>query len=282
MKTFGRFAALLLVFAAAPSFAAITCSVMVTSITTVYDPTVATDNISTGSYTVSCTRLAGDASSFNWSLGADNGAHASGAQNRVQLGTRTYNYEIYRLTPYTNANRWQDAAATRFSGTINFGGALIASASGSFDLRVPGLQTVRTAGTYTDTVGVTLRNSTTLATLSTSSFNVSVITTDACQINVPPGNINFTYTSFQAAVATANTSFGVRCTDALPYTMALDAAPGPLLGLTYNLALSQTNATGNGVTQTYSINGSIAAGQAGTCATGTCSGSQTRTLTVTY
>jgi spore coat protein U-like protein len=282
MKTFARLAALLVAFAAVPAFAAITCSVMVTSITTVYDPTVATENISTGSYTISCTRLASDASTLNWSLGADNGNHASGAQNRVQLGTRTYNYEIYRLTPYINANRWQDATATRFSGTINFGGALIASASGSFDLRVPGNQTVRPAGTYSDTVDVTLRNSTTLATLSTSSFNVSVITTDACQINVPPGAINFTYASFQAAVANASTSFGVRCTDALPYTMALDAFPGPLLGLTYSLVLSQTNATGNGVTQTYSINGSIAAGQAGTCATGTCSGSQTRTLTVTY
>jgi hypothetical protein len=36
------------------------------------------------------------------------------------------------------------------------------------------------------------------------------------------------------------------------------------------------------VAQTFSINGSIAAGQAGTCATGSCSGSDTRTLTITY
>jgi hypothetical protein len=34
--------------------------------------------------------------------------------------------------------------------------------------------------------------------------------------------------------------------------------------------------------QTYSINGSMAAGQAGKCATATCSGSQARTLTVSY
>jgi hypothetical protein len=36
------------------------------------------------------------------------------------------------------------------------------------------------------------------------------------------------------------------------------------------------------VAQTFSINGNIAGGQAGTCATGTCSGSATRTLTITY
>jgi spore coat protein U-like protein len=118
--------------------------------------------------------------------------------------------------------------------------------------------------------------------LNTSTFGVSVITTNACQIAVPPGSVNLNYTSFQAAAATANTSFGVRCTTALPYTMALDATSGTVLGLTYNLALSQSSGTGIGETQTYSINGSMAAGQVGTCSTASCSASQTRTLTITY
>jgi hypothetical protein len=64
--------------------------------------------------------------------------------------------------------------------------------------------------------------------------------------------------------------------------MALDATSGTIVGLNYTLALSQASATGNGVTQTYSVNGNIAGGQAGTCSTASCSGSQTRTLTVTY
>jgi spore coat protein U-like protein len=284
MKTLGRLAAaLLLASAAAPSFAAITCSVSVTSITSVYDPTVATNNVSTGSYAISCTRLAGDPNSLTWSLGADNGLQPGGGSNRAErAGGQRYSYDVYRLSPYTNGNRWQDGGGTRFTGTLNFGAALTATQSGSFDLVVYGSQTVQPAGTYTDTIGVTLRNSTTNVTLNTSTFGVSVITTNACQISVPPGNINLNYTSFQGSAATANTTFGVRCTTALPYTMALDATSGTVLGLTYTLALSQNSGTGIGSTQSYSIDGTMAAGQVGTCASATCSGSQTRTLTITY
>jgi spore coat protein U-like protein len=279
MKTFGRVAALLFAFAAAPSFATITCNVTATSISTVYSPTVATDNVSTGSYTISCTRLATDANSLAWSLAANNGQQAGGGNNRVQsaAGNR-YAYDLY--TDSSHANKWQNA--TRFTGTLSFGASLSASVTGSFDLVVFGSQTVQPASTYNDTVTVTLRNTANNNTLDTSPFTVTVITTNSCQIYTPPGNINLAYTSFQASAATANTSFGVRCTTALPYTMALDATSGTIVGLNYTLALSQTSATGNGVTQNHSVNGSIASGQAGTCPTASCSGSQTRTLTVTY
>ena len=47
-------------------------------------------------------------------------------------------------------------------------------------------------------------------------------------------------------------------------------------------SLPVVSATGNGVVQTYTINGSIAGGQAGTCAASSCVGSQTRTLTMSY
>lgn len=276
MKTFARLAALLLGFAGAPSFAAITCSVTVTAITTVYDPTVATDNVSTGSYVISCTRLAGDPNSLNWSLAADDGLQPGGGDNRVQGAGGRYSYDVYRSA----GNKWGSTAP--FTGTLNFGAGLTATQSGAFDLVVFGNQNVRAAGTYTDIVTVTLRNTTAGTTLNTGTFNVSVITTNACQIAVPPADINLSYTSFQLAAAAASTSFGVRCTTALPYTMALDATSGTVLNLTYTLALSQTSGTGTGVTQTYSINGSMAGGQAGKCATANCSASQTRTLTITY
>ena len=280
MKTFGRLAALLLAFAAAPSFAAITCNVTVTSISTVYSPTVATDNVSTGSYTISCTRLATDANSLAWSLAANNGLHSGGGNNRVQsaAGNR-YSYDLYIDASLTT--KWQ--GGTRFTGTLSFGASLSASVTGPFYVDVFGGQTpAQPASTYSDTITVTLRNTANNATLDTSTFTVTVITTNSCQIYTPPGDINLSYTSFQASAATANTSFGLRCTTALPYTMALDATSGTIVALNYTLALSQTSATGNGLTQNYTINGSIAGGQAGTCATATCSGSQTRTLTITY
>jgi len=263
--------------------AAVTCNASVTSITKGYDPNAVGDTVATGSYTVSCTRLASDPNTFNWSLGADNGLHNAGAQNRVEMGINAnrYNYELYRLAPYINGNRWQDGGATRFTGTINFGAGLVATQSGAFDLRLPGPQPVDPAGTYTDTVTVTVRNGAGTM-LSQTTFNVSIITIASCTLSSPPGNINLSYTSFQVAAASASTNFGVNCTTGIPYTMALDATSGTLVGLNYTLALSQTASNGTGVAQTFSINGSIAAGQSGTCGTAACSASATRTLTVTY
>jgi len=91
----------------------------------------------------------------------------------------------------------------------------------------------------------------------------------------------FNYVGFGAA-ANASTSFGVTCSTYLPYTMALDATSGTILGLAYTIGLSAPSGTGNGAEQTYTISGTIAAGQSGTCATGSCTASQARVLTITY
>jgi len=114
-------------------------------------------------------------------------------------------------------------------------------------------------------------------------FNVTVNLTSACSITAGPADVAFTYTSFQAAAATATGGgFSVKCTNSLPYTMALDATSGTVIGLNYTLALSAASGTGNGAAQAYSISGSMVSGQSGTCASATCSGSQARTLTITY
>lgn len=275
-------AALLLGLSAQPALAVVSCTASLTPIVKGYDPNATGNTVVTGSYTVSCTRSSGDANTYNWSLGADNGSNASGAQNRVTLGTRTYSYELYRLTPYNNADRWQDAAATRFTGTVNFGTQLSGSSSGSFDLVLTGPQTVRPAGTYTDTVTVTVRDAGSAAMLSQTNFNVSIITIASCTLATPPGDINFAYTSFQVTAASASTNFGVNCTTGVPYTMALDATSGTLLGLPYTLSISQSSSTGTGAAQSFSISGSIVGGLPGTCASGTCSATDVRTLTITY
>jgi len=272
--------------AAFEASAAIVCNLTLTAISTVYSPSVQND--STGTYTVTCNRLGSDPNTpINFTLGANNGTHFGGGSRRVQRTVapfNQYNYSLYRNAGFSQA--WGDTDATRIPGTVTFGAALSASASGAFYLRVPVDATPGAAGTYTDTVSVRLRvpgpdpmpNAT---------FGVTVITTNSCQISSPPGNVNFTYTSFQVAAAAASTSFGARCTLALPYGMALDATSGTLLGLNYTLALPfppppPFNVIGTGATQTHIINGSIAGGQAGTCATASCVGSQTRTLTISW
>lgn len=285
MRGLRRLAAFLLgSLCALEAAAAITCSVTVTPVNVAYDPISPVQNVTTGSYTVTCDRLASDPNTLAWRLGVDNGLQPGGGFNRVRRvggpATDRYNYDTFR----SPGSVWGNTNATRFTGTLVFGGALTASVSGAFDIVLPGSQPVDPAGAYTDTLAVELRRNTGFpALLDTATFGVTVITTNTCQISVPPGNVSFTYTSFQAAAAAASTSYGVRCTTALPYTMALDATSGTLFGLTYTLSLSPAaSGTGTGATQTYTINGSIAGGQAGTCATAVCTGSQTRTLTVSW
>ena len=260
--------ALLPVVVGGEAHAAYSCSVSATSISVVYSPTVATENITTGSWTLSCTRLAGDPATLNFSIAANNGNQPAGGTNRVRRGASTdyYSYELYRLAPYVNGNRWQPG--NRITGALAFGAALSATISGPFDLRLPGSQTpVGTAGTYTDNIVMTLRDTTTNTVLAPGgNFNVSVVTTNSCQITTSPGNLGFSYTSFQLAAATANTTFVTRCTTGLPYILSIGANPSTLIGLSYTLGLSASSATGNGSEQIFTINGSIAGGQAGTCA----------------
>jgi spore coat protein U-like protein len=277
-----RLAAGLLCLVPVAAGAAVTCSVSVTSITTSFSNALGLAGITSGAYTISCTRLSTDPNTFSWQLAANNGLQPTGSQNRGAFGGNRINYDVYRSTTITNGNRWQNTAATRFNGTLTFiGSSLTETTIGTFYLNVPTGQNPA-AGTYTDTVTATLLDSTGTITLSTTTFGVSILNQAACEITVPPGNLNFTYTSFQVAAAAASTTYAVRCTNLHAYSMALDATSSTLLGLTYTLGLSASNATGNGASQTFTINGSIAGGQAGTCSTASCSGTQTRTLTITY
>jgi len=119
---------------------------------------------------------------------------------------------------------------------------------------------------------------------------VSIIAPATCNFSTPPGNITFNYTSFGPAVL-ANTSFITNCTNLLPYTLALDATSSTISGVNYSLALgtsansggsSPLLSRGTGVAQIFYVNGSIAAGQPGTCTTGICTGSQAHSITITY
>jgi len=132
----------------------------------------------------------------------------------------------------------------------------------------------------------------TQAATSTGNFDVAITLTSAC-IYAKTSDVAFAYTSFQTTAAAQTTSggFTVRCTNTLPYTMALDAAGSytdQATQLAYTLALSAAGATGNGSAQTYAVTGSIAANQGGNCATAggvctnTASTNKQRTLTITY
>jgi hypothetical protein len=116
-------------------------------------------------------------------------------------------------------------------------------------------------------------------------FNVTVNLTSGCEVTSAPTDVAFTYSSFQGSAATSTGgAFSVRCTQNLPYTMALDSTTGTVIGLNYTLTLSAAGGTGAGLTAAnHTVNGSMASGQSGICATtGVCVGTSARTLTVSY
>ena len=137
------------------------------------------------------------------------------------------------------------------------------------------------------------------AATATSDFNVSVSLTAVCvQTNTGTQTLDFgNYTAFTTSAVTPASTIGVtfKCTrNTAPISIALDGATnyGVIAGLNYLLSTpagvktttgSAATATASGIGSadvfTYTIGGSMPAGQAGDSSLAT---SATRTLTVTY
>lgn len=134
----------------------------------------------------------------------------------------------------------------------------------------------------------------TQAATTTGTFDVNITLTTNC-LYAKTADVAFVYTSFQTAATATPGGFTVRCTNTLPYAVALDAltTTDAVTNLTYTLALDASSKTGNGLTQAFAVSGTMAGDQAGTCATagagtaaGTCtntlSANKQRTVTITY
>ena len=277
-----------LVAIAPGAHAVIACTGSVTTVSTSFDPAVGA-NV-TGSWTVNCTRAGGDPNTYNFSLGVNGGQYSAGGlpPNRRVKHTGLNNYYRYDLYRPDNQEWWNFIFGIgRITGTVNFGGALFGSASGTFSVRAAA-QAAGPAGTYIDTVTWTLYQGTGNTTLDNGVFNVVFITNPVCTLSPIP-NLIFNYTSFQGAPALASANFTVTCSDWLPYSMALDNV-GPIIdnavNLSYTLSLSAPGGTGTGLAQPYSVDGTMPAGQSGNCAGAFCTNAaatnKTRTLTVTY
>jgi spore coat protein U-like protein len=260
--------------------AAISCTISSPGWATAYVPSTAATNITQSSITVTCQRnIAADVTNVNISLVPNNGLHATGQQNRVQLNAANrINYENY--TNSSCGTLWS-AVNTIASSITGLAGFTPKSTTLSFWGCVAGSQTGLAAGTYTDTVTMTLTYGPTNTT-TTATFPVTLVSPASCTVTTAPGTIAFTYTAFRATAAAGTTTFRVTCTNLLPYTMALDATTAVIAGLQYSLALSSTSATGTGAAQLYTITGTMPADQAGTCTTASCGATQARTLTISY
>jgi spore coat protein U-like protein len=281
-------AATALLLLAANAQATISCNVSSPGFTTSYDPAAVSQTIVQTNLTATCVRGQGtDPTTLTYSVGVDNGAYFSAGSNRAKLttGASYVQYDLYSNSLCTNLWRTTPSAKrlpVPGTGTMTLSGFIPTSVVTTYWGCIPAGQTGQPAGIYLDTVPMTLydgNSNTAIAPIS--SIPVAIFMSATCNISTAPGVITFNYTSFGPAI-NPTTTFGATCTSLLPYTMALDVTSGALLGLNYSLALSTASSTGTGVQQTHTITGTMVAGQAGTCAVGTCSASQMHALTITY
>lgn len=259
-----------------------------TGFSTAYTGTGVVPNVTQGTVSFTCTRgLAGDATALL--LRADNGLNATGSTNRAVFGGTYISYEAYSDSACTLPVAGQGWTRPNNANAIAFNLASVLTAQAvnlSFwgCITVAGQAPAAGAGTYTDTVSMEVRLAPNTV-LSSGSFPVSIAYPAVCNITTAPGNVAFTYTAFGSTV-NASTSFGTTCTSQLPYAMSLDASVGVVTGLQYSLAINgqapPVSSRGTGVEQPHTINGSMPAGQAGTCTTGMCSATNVHTLTITY
>lgn len=243
-----------------------------------YDPVTATTTSTSTTLTGGCTKSGGNADTYT--VGAGQGLNFSGGSNRAKSGANFINYSV--TTDIGCSMIWNGTNTFLFSFTSNV------SQSPTYFGCMPAGQYVA-ALTYQDTVTMTTNHG---GLLSSNTFPVSITVASRCKLSSAPGAIAFTYTAFGAAAPPSNTSFGIICNQSLPFSADVGGGAtgsGVVSGLNYSLGINTSgsggtnplSSTGIGATQTFFINGTMAAGQAG-CTGGTCSPTDPRTLTITY
>lgn len=264
-------------FALPAVHAAITCTTISSPGVTIYYTSNTTTSVQTY-FTVSCTRTSpSDPASVTYDVTADNGGKKGPAgTNQAQLGPALIKYDFF-----------EDAACSitwggrgKISDTITWTG----SATGTISKQtsywgcINKQQTPTSSGDYTDTVNLTMKyNGQTVLGIAP----VDIYAPVNCTLSSPAGNISLVYSAF-GPQKTGSTSFGVTCTNGMPYTVATDVTEAVLVGLRYTLTLSATSANGTGAPQTFTVTATIPGGQAGSCPSGTCTGTNTHTLTISY
>lgn len=253
---------------------------------------------SNGTVTLNCTRSSAEATTLTYRIKADNGLNYSG-QRRARRGTST-NYMAYWLQRGTavggsaacaNSTNWLEPAtgtANVITGTLNFGTSLSASAVWGYCVRLPSVSFINylfaTAGIYTDTVNIYAQYPGVDGGALTPEvpLNYTIGVKEQCVFNSFPTSINFNYTSFSPTAQTDTETFNLRCSDDLPWTVAVSPTTGTALGLSYTMGIAPASGTGTGANQPITLTGTMPAGQTGTCALGSCAAKVVHTVTITY
>lgn len=282
--------------------AAISCDITATGVTGIYTVTAALNL--TGQFNINCTRVTGDPTSQTLYIGIDQGETA--VTGRSMLRQQTTNTAANRLDYliFRNSNvpgsTWSDgtgrATTSNAAGglliTANFGTGNTFNTVIPYYFRVNANITGKAAGIYDDEqVRVQVRippatgaiNGTTGTLLRSTLFTTNASILSRCYFSTTPTPLSMSYVAFANTASTGSNAFALNCTLSTPYTMSLSSTSGVLTGLRYTLALSAASSTGTGFAQTFNVLGTIPAGQAGTCSTGSCSATSAPiTITITY
>jgi len=286
---FGSLVAAILIFASPFARATITCTAPTSGgVSTAYLSTGVLPNYTQGSFSTTCTRSSG-ADALTVLIRANNGVNATGTQNRARLGANFILYELYQTSGCSSL--WSNIAppaSTMITLTLANVTTAQTITTPSYWGCITTAQSVA-AGTYTDTVTMRVLANNGITTLSPNgTFAVSINNVATCNITSVATVAFGTYVALQnTALISPAASVVMNCTTNLPYSLALDATSGLIAGagLNYSLATSWVAGSqlrGAGPGQTYTITGTLPANQAGTCSSGSCSGSSPRVLTVTY
>lgn len=278
------------------------CSITSPGWVSSYFPADTINATRTAQVTISCTRASADPTTMTYAIEEDLGLHVTGGINQAISGANLIKYNEYQDAAFTQVLGNCSPKKNAIFGTLDFGTGTSANLIIPYYASIPFGQNVA-GGNYTDTVTFTLAypnptNTCSGASIATNSHSVLIIVNPICTINVPPGNFNFAYKSFQTAAVTASTIFALTCTLYVPYSVGLDAyaVTDTTTNIAYTLNVGQNTrpagskytagaaltASGSGSQQLISIDARVAGGQIGTCSSGLCSGSTMRTMTITY
>lgn len=242
-----------------------------------------------GSFVVNCTRLKKD--SKNQTLWIGLNQTASQAMAKAPPYADTLAYGIY--TDVGRTTRWTDGVGGGLAIPVDFGGNNTAlSLPVAVYMRANSGQTDKAAGTYSDTLNVTLNDTDSLGpNLSATTLTTEASVAKSCVVDVAPLTYSVNYQAFRSAALVDSTqAVAVTCSKGTQVNLSLDKVTGVILPieLKYTLTFSAMSQTASGTSsssataQTFGLTLSLPAGQAGACGAATCSGSDTRQITVTY
>lgn len=242
-----------------------------------------------GSFTINCTRAKNDSKNQTFWIGLNQTASQTMAKPAPYADTLAYGI-------YSDVNRtalWTNGATGGVTISFAFGTSTAASTTVAFYMRANSGQTDKAAGSYSDTLNVTLNVTNSVG----QNLGGTTLTTQAsvpktCSVDASAVSYAVSYQAFSSTPLVDSTqAVSVSCSKGTQATLTLDSTSGVILpvALAYQLDFSASSSastsgtsTSNAVPLSFPLTLTLPAGQAGTCSTGTCTGSDTRQVTITY